>query len=981
MSSPAERYQAAKERSRLAKTEFGRFRDQLTFELDEFQVQACQELEAGRGVLVAAPTGAGKTIVGEFAIHLAQARNTKAFYTTPIKALSNQKYTDLVHRYGEDKVGLLTGDTSINPEADIVVMTTEVLRNMLYAHSSTLLNLGYVVMDEVHYLADRFRGAVWEEVIIHLPESVQLVSLSATVSNAEEFGAWLDTVRGTTSVIVSEHRPVPLWQYMMVGNRLLDLFVGDGSERAKINPELLRLVNAAERRDQRADWGKTRSAHARYRNAGTKQGRRRDRQRGRGGAGRDFHERERGGQGQPRARQQKLSRPSVIRSLTRAELLPAIYFIFSRAACDDAVYQCMNAGISLTDRTEQAIIAARVDEIAQLLPAEDLEVLGYWNFRKAAMAGICAHHAGLLPIFKEAIEELFAAGLLKLVFATETLALGINMPARTVVIEKLQKFNGITHVNLTAGEYTQLTGRAGRRGIDVEGHAVVIHRPGLNPNDVAGLASKRTYPLNSSFAPTYNMSINLLAQYGRERARGILESSFAQFQADRSVVGLAQKVRQQQKSLTGYEEAFTCHLGDFREYARLRRELSTAEKEYAKSKSKDRFHSIVTSLHNLQVGDVFTVAGKRRIGTVVVLSRAHSLTDPRVAVLNEQAQLRTVSAHDLREPVELESRVRVSKDFNSNAPKQRRILATEVKHAVETGVPPRKQPAAESFVYQDDPLSQQIHQLKQRLADHPCHACPDREDHARWAARWSKLDSEAEQLRAKISGRTGTIAKRFDQYCALLTDYGYVLAETEGINADSGKLVTERGELLRKIYGEKDMLTAELIHHGSLNHLNPRELAAFVSALVYEAKREGADYHYSMPTEAINESVLDAQAIWNELRQAERRHGLPTTTEPDTGLIWPVYKWAGGKSLRECLRGTELSAGDFVRWIRQCIDVLEQIAKATSQTEIRDHCHAAVDSIRHGVVDYIGAEITENREETEEDIDEDEPTEHNHPLP
>ncbi|HEY4614245.1 MAG TPA: DEAD/DEAH box helicase, partial [Citricoccus sp.] len=303
--SPAERYAAARRRAAEAKTELGRFTATLGFPLDDFQHQACRELEAGNGVLVAAPTGAGKTVVGEFAIHLALAAGQKAFYTTPIKALSNQKYQDLVATYGAERVGLLTGDTSINSHAEVVVMTTEVLRNMLYADSDTLTNLGFVVMDEVHYLADRFRGAVWEEVIIHLPEHVQLVSLSATVSNAEEFGAWLDTVRGSTAVVVSEHRPVPLWQYVMAGNRLYDLFatevafdeIGAGtpvqdpteipdpgadqpSGQLVLNPELARLAEEQRRREERSDWG--RPGRNPYR--GGPRGRSRHGKGGRGGA-------------------------------------------------------------------------------------------------------------------------------------------------------------------------------------------------------------------------------------------------------------------------------------------------------------------------------------------------------------------------------------------------------------------------------------------------------------------------------------------------------------------------------------------------------------------------------------------------------------------------------------------------------------------------------------------------------------------------
>ena len=292
---------------RSTAAELGQFRELLGFPLDDFQVEACQALERGSGVLVAAPTGAGKTVVGEFAVHLALASGRKAFYTTPIKALSNQKYSDLVRRYGADQVGLLTGDTTINGDAPVVVMTTEVLRNMLYAGSTTLQGLGFVVMDEVHYLADRFRGPVWEEVIIHLTDDVQLVSLSATVSNAEEFGDWLATVRGDTTVVVSEHRPVPLGQHVLVHGELLDLYAGHVDPTAPgvdppINPDLTHLL----RRSNREEIGQPRRGP-----------------RDRGGRPRPGGGRPGGGRPTPRF--------AVVDALDRDGLLPAIVFIFSRA--------------------------------------------------------------------------------------------------------------------------------------------------------------------------------------------------------------------------------------------------------------------------------------------------------------------------------------------------------------------------------------------------------------------------------------------------------------------------------------------------------------------------------------------------------------------------------------------------------------------------------------------------------------------------
>src|SRR3954463_3258573 len=605
--SPAERYARAAARARSENGPLGTFRRQYPFELDEFQLRACEALADGRGVLVAAPTGSGKTVVGEFAVHLAMQTGRKAFYTTPIKALSNQKYSDLVRRYGADAVGLLTGDNTINGEAPIVVMTTEVLRNMLYADSPTLGGLGYVVMDEVHYLADRFRGAVWEEVIIHLPDDVLVVSLSATVSNAEEFGDWLDTVRGDTEGGVSAHRPVPLWQHVMVGQRMYALFAeatpitaADGRlvpGPARVNPELMRL-SRDESRMVRTQPGRGRRPPPGLRG---------------GGPGRA------GGPGPPRGRRGRgtPSRADVIGQLDRAGLLPAITFIFSRAACDAAVQQCLSWGVRLTTPEERDEIRRVVDARCADIPDEDLAVLGYWEWAEGLERGLAAHHAGLLPAFKEVVEELFSRGLVKAVFATETLALGVNMPARSVVLEKLVKWNGETHADVTPGGDTQLPGRAGRRGIDVEGHAVVLWQPGLDPEAVAGLASTRTYPLRSSFRPTYNMAVNLVGQVGRTRAREILETSFAQFQADRAVVGLARQARRQEEALAGYAEAMKCHLGDFTEYATLRRRISDREAELSRRSSRDHRAAALASLERLRRGDVVRVQAGRRAGWAV----------------------------------------------------------------------------------------------------------------------------------------------------------------------------------------------------------------------------------------------------------------------------------------------------------------------------------------------------------------------------
>ncbi|GAA3797037.1 DEAD/DEAH box helicase [Micrococcus endophyticus] len=970
--SPAERFARAKAARHHAGSELGRFASRLGFPLDDFQRRACAEVEDGHGVLVAAPTGAGKTVVGEFAVHLALARGTKAFYTTPIKALSNQKHADLSRVHGAENVGLLTGDTSVNPDAPVVVMTTEVLRNMLYAQSDTLTDLGFVVMDEVHYLADRFRGPVWEEVIIHLPEHVQLISLSATVSNAEEFGAWLDTVRGATTVIVSEHRPVPLWQHVMAGGRLYDLFAediafedtADRDGEALLNPELKRLGQEAERRSERPDWGRP----GRHRGRGGRDGGQRGRG-GRGGdgrkGGRDAGRRGRHGShamdrerpvtgrvrgqedGERRGPRLSTSRPEMIRALDREGLLPCITFIFSRTGCDAAVEQCLRAGLDLTTAHEKALVAERVEQAARLLPVEDLEILGYWAWRDGLSRGFAAHHAGMLPPFKEAVEDLFAAGALKAVFATETLALGINMPARSVVIEKLVKFNGENHVDITPGEYTQLTGRAGRRGIDVEGHAVVMWRPGLDPAAVAGLASRRTYPLKSSFRPTYNMSANLLAQVGAERARGILESSFAQFQADRSVVGLAREVRSKQASLEKYEEAMQCHLGDFSEYLALRKELASAEKSGSQGRRRAQLAAVKESLADLAVGDVVELDAGRALGRAVVVFPAGNPQNPRVGVVTDKAQLRRITVDDVAGPVEPVAGAALPQVLQVKTPTQRKDVAALMREAVRTGRPPsgggRR---ASGFRLREDPAAPRVEELRRALQRHPCHACQDREEHARWGDRWWGMRREVSVLRERIAGRTNTIARTFDRVVGLLRSYGYVHEDA----SSPRQALTARGEALRRIYGERDLFTSLVLQDPTVQGLTPEEWAAVAALLVYQGKGEAGHGVVPMPTARLAEVADAAERIEERLRTDEAQTRLEPTPPTDPGLVGPMHRWVRGASLRRTLEGADLAAGDFVRWARQVIDVLDQLANVPGDARRSRACRKAADLVSRGVV-------------------------------
>ena len=935
---------------------FEAFSKLYEFTLDDYQVEACAHVEAGHGVLVAAPTGSGKTVVGEFAVFCALEQGTKCFYTTPIKALSNQKYHDLVDRHGADNVGLLTGDTSINGEAPIVVMTTEVLRNMIYADSRTLHNLGYVVMDEVHYLADRFRGAVWEEVILGLAERVQLVSLSATVSNAEEFGDWLAEVRGNMHVVLSERRPVPLYQHVLAGRTLHDLFSGDAPTAMslpskvvpEVNPELTKLAKAevrTTRDDSRRPRGRSGKGQRPTHGSGSF-----------GGAASrlDARGRDRDEQG-PRL---VPSRWSAVITLERANLLPAIVFVFSRAGCDGAVRQLVGSGARLTTPSE----AARLERIAarhtEGLSSHDREVLDYDFFLDALQRGIAAHHAGILPAFKAIVEEGFGAGLIRVVYATETLALGINMPARTVVIEKLVKYNGEAHVDITPGEYTQLTGRAGRRGIDVEGHAVVQWAPGIDPRAVAGLASRRTYPLKSSFAPTYNMAVNLVGRMGREAARAMLEQSFAQFQTDRSVVSLARTASRDEDAIAQYLKAASCERGDFTEYAHLREQIGLLEAESARGRRRDYRVEVDESLRRLEPGDIIWVTGGRHEGWATVVDPGVGRdTEPHPMVMTLERDLVRLTMKDFPTPTVAVGRLRIPKKFDPRKPPMRKSLAASLHHRLNELDPAIPAPIVSR---PDEQIVEEIAALRARMRAHPCHGCPDRESHARFAERALRLEREHTLAQRALQKRTNTIAATFDKICAVLTSLGY-------LDADDTDAVTPAGRMLARIYSELDLVAAEAVRSGLFDDLDVAQLAAVFSSLVYEARRPEQGRMARMPDAKSEQAQSQLRNLWREVGLVERDNKLECGPDPDIGFAEAAYAWAEGLPLAEVLAMVQLPAGDFVRWVRQVADMAGQIAVAAAVRADELHqqgaapgpadglsrkCRIVVDMMRRGVVEF-----------------------------
>ncbi|MCF8569863.1 DEAD/DEAH box helicase [Gordonia sp. HY002] len=898
------------------------FTARLDFGIDPFQIRACTALEGGLGVLVCAPTGAGKTIVGEFAVHLALAHSGKCFYTTPIKALSNQKYHDLVAVHGDENVGLLTGDNSINSSAPVVVMTTEVLRNMIYADSSTLTGLSHVVMDEVHFLADRFRGAVWEEVILGLDLSVRVVSISATVSNAEEFGDWITTVRGDTAVIVDEHRPVPLHQHMLVGNRMFELFDRrrrDDGSKPQVNPELTRYIKHRVVSPDAVESYRDRMA------------------------------RERGRRGN---RTQGVSRPRLISMLENEGLLPAITFIFSRAGCEGALGQCLRSDLRLLEPQEADRVDAVVDRHLTELAPGDADVLGVDSWREGLRRGFAAHHAGMLPTFRQAVEELFTLGLVKVVFATETLALGINMPARSVVLERLVKYNGESHVDLTPGEYTQLTGRAGRRGIDVEGHAVVVWTPEVQPERVAGLAGARTFPLRSSFAPEYNMAMNLIDRLGLEGSRALLRQSFAQFQTDRSVVGQARQLdsaaRSMRKIDLELDAAASRHSLDsdvFTEYVELRGAIKERERAQRFVRRLDSEQSIAEDLGALKRGHVVSVQVGRHRGLAVVLDPAWRGADPKPLVLSEDGWVGRVGTTEYVNPPEVLGNLRVPKDTRTRHAR-REIAAALRSSGIERPRGRVKKKAA--------PTDHELDELRGQLRRHPVHKAAGLEDLFRLAERRARVQREVESLEAAVEKRTSQLETDFDAVVAVLLELNYV----EESDDEDTLRVTPTGSVLRRIYSESDLLVAECIRAGVWDRLSPPDLAAVVSAVLFQSRREsyggGVD---SMPgNRQLRDALTGTLQVWEATNRVQERHGVVQTREPDTGFCAAISAWAAGRSLREALlaateQGNQLSPGDFVRWNRQVIDLLEQIRGSVDpQAPLAGAAKRAVAGVRRGVV-------------------------------
>jgi ATP-dependent RNA helicase HelY len=851
------------------------------FPLDGFQVRALDALDAGESVLVAAPTGSGKTVVAEYAIDAAVADGKRAFYTAPIKALSNQKYHDLVERLGPQQVGLLTGDNTINGDAPVVVMTTEVLRNMIYARSPGLRDLTVVVLDEVHFLQDTYRGPVWEEVIVHLPLQVKLVCLSATVSNAAELADWISTVRGPTKAVLEDRRPVRLDNLYLIGDKT--------HERLHLLPTLVngRFNHDAARLDEEAVRGRE----------------------GKGGrTGRSG-----------RRRLFTPSRLETVEILERSAMLPAIYFIFSRNQCDEAARSCLAAGVRLTSGPDRDRIRELVDARLGAMDPADLAVLGYGQFLAQLEAGVAAHHAGMVPPFKEVVEACFVEGLVKVVFATETLAVGINMPAKSVVIEKLSKFTGDHHTFLTPGEYTQLTGRAGRRGLDDLGHAVVLWSPFVPFDQVAALASSRTFHLNSAFRPTYNMAANLVRSYTSERAHHLLNLSFAQYQADRDVVKIEARLERRQRHLADLLEKSHSPYGDLDEYRR--RLKGQEEQRVAGVIGRDDVVSL--AMMKLRPGDIIHAEKGRYVGRVAVLSNAHRKGGVRLTGVTTRRETLMLTALDFDEPPRAIGRIELPPDYAPNRHDFQREVAARLERA-ETKPHSRKQKAWA----EDQPFT------------HPVEDDPELDDRLKAANQAQRVASEVEELRQRVRGRSQSIARDFDKVLGVLARWGYV----------DGWSLTPAGEILARTFHESDLLVVECIRQGLLDGLDAPTLAALVSVFVYEHRSPDAPPAPWYPSPMARRRWQSIAQISYDLQDMEEQEGLSVHRPPDPTFVAVAYAWAAGEGFAEVVAEEELSGGDFVRTMKQLIDLVRQLALVAPSRDTRRVAEQAAEALFRGVV-------------------------------
>jgi superfamily II RNA helicase len=848
-----------------------------SFPLDAFQQESVAALDSGESVVVVAPTGSGKTLIGEYAIWRALEQGKRVFYTTPLKALSNQKLRDFRSQFGAERVGLVTGDLCINRDAPVLVMTTEIFRNILYGTltdqpETVLHNVEAVVLDECHYMNDRQRGTVWEESIIYCPAQIQLIALSATIANATQLTDWIRWVHGPTQLIQSTWRPVPLRFHFGTRQGLLPLL---NSQQTQLNPKLKGLPSK--------------------RSGRSRQGR---------GALPDLG--------------------LVIEALQQRQMLPAIYFIFSRRGCDQAVQATRS--LNLLTPAEATHLQQRVAQFLHNYPD-----LAHSPVLDGIYRGVAVHHAGLLPAWKSLTEELFGQGLIKVVFATETLAAGINMPARTTVISSLSKRTDIGHRLLSASEFLQMSGRAGRRGMDTVGHVVTLQTAFEGATEAAYLATIGADPLMSQFTPSYGMVLNLLQTRTLEEARALIEKSFGQYIAMQQLAPQQQAITDiQQEMLRLQQQAATVDLNALQQYNKLKGRLKEEQrllKVLEQQADEARFQSMVQMLPaQAEPGVVLLLQPLPKERTEV------ALTSPSTPAGISAILVQMLPRHHL--PYLLCLR----QDNVWVVVTHRDVIALHPEPwTAALPVPPadlalkpgalcpgtdQTQTIAAKIPVPDwiqapevEAQQQQLQAVQAQIVSHPAHST--RKQHSfflRIEQRLAKLATQLRDRQTKLQRQSHQHWQDFLCLVKLLQKFG-ALTDLQPT------LLGKTAALLR---GENELWLAIAFSSGEPEDLAPQHLAALCAALVSENNRSDSWVRYPIDP-AVQKVLGTLRPLRRQLIQAQHQENVVLPVWLETELIGLVSQWALGEPWTDLCAATSLDEGDIVRLLRRTLDVLSQI--------------------------------------------------------
>ncbi|WP_288260076.1 RNA helicase [uncultured Prochlorococcus sp.] len=849
------------------------------FPLDDFQLEAIQAINSGNSVVLTAPTGSGKTLIGEFAIYRGLSHDSRVFYTTPLKALSNQKFRDFANQYGENKIGLLTGDISINREAPILVMTTEIFRNMLYGEfdefDDPLENLESVILDECHYMNDPQRGTVWEETIIHCPTRTQIIALSATIANADQLQNWIEKVHGPTVLINSDKRPVPL-DFIFCSVKGLHPLLNNKGNGIHPNCKIWRAPKG---------------------------------QKMRGKVGRIM---------QPKS-------PSigfVISKLAERNMLPAIYFIFSRRGCDKAIENIKD--LTLVSYSEANMISQKLDVYLK----NNQEAIKDKSQCEALKRGIASHHAGLLPAWKELVEELFQQGLIKVVFATETLAAGINMPARTTVIASLSKRTEDGHRLLFSSEFLQMSGRAGRRGKDTQGYVVTLQTRFEGAKEASTLAISKPNSLESQFTPSYGMVLNLLQSYTLEKSKELIKRSFGSFLYFGESSGENIILENLDKDLIELKK-ITSNVSwkDFDAYEKLknrlkeeRRLLKILEKQAAEKLSEE----ITNALPYIKDGSLISIKApqiKRKIVPGLICKKIYEsqkiktllcLTVDNLFILIKPSYI--VSIFNDLDAIDVTG-LEVPKMFFSGEVFRGddisqcyadRILEVSKKNDLQT---PQYDLSTEVLAQQ-----QQIINLEETVNDHPAHRFGDSRKLKKYRKRIVDVEQEIYMRKKLLEDKENHNWRTFTDLIKILNHFG-CLNDLE---------LTEVGRTVGAIRSENELWIGLVLVSGYLDDLDPPELAAIIQAVCVDIRRPNLWCNFK-PSLKVIDVFNELDGLRKLVASQQNKFHIEIPIYLETELTGIISEWARGKKWKDLVFNTSLDEGDVVRIIRRSIDVLSQV--------------------------------------------------------